>query len=106
MLQVDKQSLGPLTCPPRLPPPPGPPRLSTPCLGPSDLGPPLSWIPPSWAPPTWVAPQAALCEFGDGPGRGRLFRPNGPRGGGTSWLGERVLAAGPLELRGGGRDRR
>ena len=80
--------------PPTWVPPTCPPRTR---LSPSSLSP--SHLPPPSGPPTWGAPQAALREFGDGPGRGRLFQPSCPRSGGTSWLVERVLTAGPLELR-------
>lgn len=50
-------------------------------------------------PPTCAAPQAALGELRDGSGSGGLLQASHPRCSGTSWLVERVLTAGPLELR-------
>lgn len=80
--------------PPTWVPPTCPPPNLPESFHPESLPP----APPS-GPPTWGAPQAALREFGDGPGRGRLFQSSCPRSGGTAWLVERVLTAGPLELR-------
>lgn len=61
---------------------------------------------PAWLPPTWVAPQAALCELGDGSSCWSLFQANDSRSGSTSRFAEHVLTTGPLELRERERERK